>query len=912
MDRVREHIQLAIGAVALGMLTYSEVADALTSLFEREEPCTVLEFWTQEGHLDEIQIAEARTILKKARTYVAPMENRLDTVLHTPDAMSIAELLIARDSQTSPIVNTMLVNTMMGGPNQSLVKPAPARIKPPTIPAPAQAHADLPKAPPRYQRRKFIGAGGAGQVTETFDRVLKRSVALKSLLKNRKNSLAEETLMAEAQLTASLEHPNIIPVYDAGIDEQGRSFYAMRLIDEPDLEEILCRLNEADEETCKRFTLGRLLRDFMQVCQAVQYANSRGIIHCDLKPQNIVLGPFGEVLVLDWGLAHNVSSNVISRGGTPGYMAPEQLDPEVTSFDARTDVFAMGSILYQILTGEWAFEVETVSDYLKLLHRGSKGEAVVAPPMIRFPDKEIPKELSDICMRALAMNLDDRLGSARELGDAIESFLDRTEDLKRRTSEAKRHIESGDELSERYFEFVESRPEQTEHLLDLRSKIHPWDPVEAKAELWDAEALTNVTTMLRIRTLQAAVTSYEQALELVANQGQARRGLAKLYWAELNDAKQRRDEPNQIYFEGLVRRYDDSGLVDALDAPATLIVSCDEKNPATLRVATLAEQGRRLTVVNERPLPQGDSKISLSSGQYSIRLSHEATEVRFPLRLEPGEEREVSVNTRILTQLDADEVYVPGGDALIAVDPANPASTALYEAHVRAFAIRRFPVTFREYLAFLDDLRSHNIEIGQLIPRDRKGIAYWQWNGRWEPHRMPGSHELAETLKLPAFGVTALAAEQFADWLSEQTGRFYRLPHNREWEKAGRGTDGRRYPWGDHFDALFCKMRDSREGLPTPEPVGTFESDISPYGVRDLAGTIAEWVLPDEGYLGTENEKRYFSRGGAWCDWEIDCGLGRRRIYFARERSARVGFRLLREVSNAVTSRPTPAPKDDA
>jgi serine/threonine-protein kinase len=148
---------------------------------------------------------------------------------------------------------------------------------------------------------------------------------------------------------------------------------------------------------------------------------------------------------------------------------------------------------------------------------------------------------------------------------------------------------------------------------------------------------------------------------------------------------------------------------------------------------------------------------------------------------------------------------------------------------------------------------------------------------------------------VPVIGISALSAEAYAAWLSNKHGRTWRLPTELEWEKAGRGTDMRVYPWGDHFDATFCKMRDSRPGTPLVEPMGLFESDVSPYGVRDLAGGVADWCIPDHRRTAPREPREVVSRGGAWCDWAIDCRLASRRRYLATEHSARVGVRLARD-----------------
>jgi len=175
------------------------------------------------------------------------------------------------------------------------------------------------------------------------------------------------------------------------------------------------------------------------------------------------------------------------------------------------------------------------------------------------------------------------------------------------------------------------------------------------------------------------------------------------------------------------------------------------------------------------------------------------------------------------------------------------------------------------------------------------GAPLWEWRaGRFEPARVAEwPLARAELLRLPVFGVDVRSALRYAAWRSAATGRGYRLPTELEWEKAARGVDGRTYPWGDRFDAAFCKMRESRPGLAAPEPPGAFADDVSPYGVCDLAGGVADWVVPLGG--GTDGDALMVTRGGAWCDWRVDCRVDARRIYHAGERSSRVGFRLARD-----------------
>jgi serine/threonine protein kinase len=169
----------------------------------------------------------------------------------------------------------------------------------------------------RYEIVREIGRGGMGIVYEAFDRELSRKVAIKVV----------DARNAEAQLVATLEHPGIVPVHDAGVLPDGRSFYVMKLVRGETLAQ---RLPATDSER---------LRLFLRICEPVAFAHARGIVHCDLKPSNVMAGEFGEVLVMDWGIANG-------RGGTKGYMAPEQAAGDITT---AADVFALGTMLGQMI-----------------------------------------------------------------------------------------------------------------------------------------------------------------------------------------------------------------------------------------------------------------------------------------------------------------------------------------------------------------------------------------------------------------------------------------------------------------------------------------------------------------------------------------------------------------------------------
>jgi formylglycine-generating enzyme required for sulfatase activity len=744
----------------------------------------------------------------------------------------------------------------------------------------------------RYVDPKAVGAGGMGVVVAHTDTRLSRRVALKTLQPEYKDRPDLAALLArEARITGNLEHPGIIPVYDAGRTEEGAPFYVMKLVEAPTLAELLHR-DPGEDDGVAEHGLARLLRVFVQICQAVDFAHSRGVVHCDLKPSNILLGSFGQVLVLDWGLAYVAEDGAIGRGGTLGYLSPEQMKTG-GAIDARTDVYALGSILYEVLCKARPFPEEAYAVPGGLRHPG------VLPPPPRVAAAQVPpEELEEICLQALAIRPEERYQSAGALAAEIETFLEGTKERDRRGRRADELTESADELAANYFELVGSRPERVSGVEALRAGVAPWELPERKRALWDAEDSLVVTDTLALRTLQAAAATYEQALDEVRDHAEARRGLVRLYSAELKRAELRRHERDRIYFEGLVNQYDDGSLARAMAGSGSLTVEC-AGGSAEVSLSRIEEQGRRLLplgtkVLGKTPLPA----VPLVLGTYLVTATAPGLRpVRFPLVVKGGSDLRVTLDLRALADQAEDEVLVPGGLAMLGGDDGTPGGAQLREVHVPSFFIQERPVSFREYLTFLTEVMQTLGEKGRaLAPRHGQNAPFWTWNGHgFTPAEIDQWGDDPERLlEVPVFGVDLRCAEAYASWKSKRTGHRYRLPTEAEWEKAARGSDGRLYPWGDHFDASFCSMRESSPGAPRPHPRGQFDADVSPFGVRDMAGGVADWVIPAS-ESRRKGVREIVSRGGAWSDWRADCLLTVHRTYLVGERSARVGFRLVRE-----------------
>jgi serine/threonine protein kinase len=307
--------------------------------------------------------------------------------------------------------------------------------------------ADLPDlGGTKYRVIKRVASGGMGTVYLTQDVNLGRKVAVKVMNLHDPSGALASRMLREAQIVALLEHPSIVPIHDVGTLSDGRVFYAMKLVHGSRLDQYVASISSLPDR----------LRVFQKVCEAVAFAHAHGVIHRDLKPENIMVGAFGEVLVMDWGVAKILSSRTgdnehrVENGrvnlddsdidatatlplgpldddiedtkggtviGTPAYMSPEQALGKTSLLDERTDIYALGAILYFLMTGRPPFDPSTMAD---------AREQIVnkAPVRPRHFSPKPPRSIEAVALKAMTKRHEDRYASAQEMADDIVRFLD--------------------------------------------------------------------------------------------------------------------------------------------------------------------------------------------------------------------------------------------------------------------------------------------------------------------------------------------------------------------------------------------------------------------------------------------------------------------------------------------------------
>lgn len=825
------------------------------------------------------------------------------------------------------------------------------------------------KAEQRYAELELLGSGGMGRVVRVQDQQLQRVVAMK-LLKS--EWLQEPELvhrfLEEARATAQLQHPGIVPVYDLGKYPDGRYYFTMKEVKGRTLTDMIRLYHESqqgmgNESGGERLRLRGLIDTFRRVCETVAYAHSRDVFHRDLKPDNIMLGEHGEVLVLDWGLVKLAKSKTKTKQlatkagvfetqagviqGTPAYMSPEQARGEQDKIGCRSDVYALGAILYQILSGRPPVEGKTVARILaqvvagQIPSPGRMDEEIVSLAHTQWQEKHeqgqftpallLPAMLVQICDKAMSLVPEERYAHAGEMAKEIALWLEGAKQRERGLEVV--------ELARARLPKIQNLREQAtvlqyeaEYLLN---RVEDWEAEEKKLPAWEKQE--KAAQLLREAQLQEleAEQLLQGALTHAPDLIEAHLALSDIYRQIHQRAERVGDEELVVRTERRLQSH-----LEFLPADHTTRVAytaylkgdgalslCTIPTQAEVQLFRYVRKHRRMVLVLERSLGTTPlCHLSLPLGSYLLVVQKPGHEnVLYPVsigRMEhwdgirPHDKEPEPLVLPQAGQLRPEECYVPGGWYQAGGDEKARGSFAKQQVWVDSFWIQRFPVTHRDYLLYLQDLiqQGREEEALRVAPKRRSGdvdsIIYERdAQGLFV---LPTAKNYPMLPEQPVVWVSWFDAKAYAQWYSEHTGESWRLASEIEWEKAARGVDGRLYPWGNSTDPSYSCMSQSHRGEKHAHTVDSFPIDESPYGVRGMAGNVRNWCLdvyhPDgpekkhqrferELWLTTcavEGDVQRVIRGGSWTD---DANITRTAFRSWRRASFRcsyLGVRLVR------------------
>ncbi len=787
-----------------------------------------------------------------------------------------------------------------------------------------------------YELLSEIGRGGMGIVWRARDTRLGRDVAVKVLLAGEDASPTTiARFLREARAAAQLGvHPNVVAVLDVGDEGGARPYIVMDLVEGPPLDELI------DEGSLSPARAAEIARG---VALGVAHAHARGVLHRDLKPSNVLVAADGVPRLTDFGLARFLEDpRGLTRSGTPvgtpHYMSPEQASGDLGRVDTRADVYGLGAVLYDLLTGRPPHDGETTTEILR---------RVVAedPPPPRRVKPDVPRDLETVCLRALEKEPSRRTPSAAAFAEDLARFLRgepvearRTGPLGRLARRIRRNpapwtvgavlgamlVAGGSAVAAkaaaaraaaaRDFEIGEAVARS-----DPAAALERFAAVAARFPDWPG--LTEATEAARARAAAAGKETREQEVAVLAGRGKAARGrfekateppereaawqqawgfylaaretavaggleeaardptdrLADLAWGRLREAEGEGRAADATRFEALLREHGAERYAREIEGAGTLTLATDPSGAEVeCRRYREAEPGR----LEDAPFDPAtgawpDGPVSLGTtplerarfpmGSYLLVLRRDGYRpVRYPVLVERLEEDRPREPVRLLTdeQIGAGWIYVPAGEAFLGGDLQAPSTEPGRRAWIGGLLLMEREVTMGEYVEFLEDLLARGAppaSVQARCPRNAPASSHFYLVRDGALVAPPATRKLDPAW--PALAMSWSDVQAYAEWWSSKNGRRARPPSQEEWERAARGADRRPFPWGEGFRWEWVVGGQSPihgGGTPKPFPPGTAPVDLSPFGVRDLAGSCAEWCG------GEESPGIQATRGGGW------------------------------------------------
>ena len=713
----------------------------------------------------------------------------------------------------------------------------------------AEIERTWPDFPDRYEVLEHHASGGMGEIWRVRDRRLDRTLAGK-VLPSAHTGNARERFEREAQTLARLDHPAIVGIIDVGTLSDGRPWFTMPLIRGETLDRRIDRWRGTRDDA----TLRRHVETIRTVAQAIAHAHERGVIHRDVKPANVIVGRYGEVRLLDWGIAKveglgelggALSGPAIRVGtviGTPGFLAPEQASGDPSKHGPHSDVFALGASLYNVLAGK--------------------------PPHRAGPDAYPgPPNLADLVKRATSPSPQDR-PTAEQFVKTLDDHLDgayRAELARQKVDEVRPQWSEIRELNE---QAAEAEAEARKLAAGLPKHASVDDKLPGWRKEDRARRLRRRATLARLEQVQAlhgALNLHDECVE-------AHEELADLYADDLIQAERAGDRTAAAVALKLLDQHDRGRHTALIRGEARLTL---ETTPPGVRVVIqqYRERDRRLVPYKENELGRTPISVDVYNGSHLVTFRREGqADVCYPVLLARGAAWE-SRRPIPLPEVPEGWCYVPEGPFLSGGDRGAPDGLPASHPWMDGFLMRRTATTVAEYAEFV---------------REHPERAPMAMDGPYLLRVVAGVVSLDEGVdpRQPVSGITWADATAFAAWAGG------RLPTSLEWEKAARGVDGRHYPWGDR-EVAFSAGANAREGAPRPWSVGSMPTDASPYGVVDMAGNVRCWT--SDTYNPGDDSLRII-RGGSYID-QVHYSRSAGRFAANPDRRMKVvGVRLVRDL----------------
>ena len=796
----------------------------------------------------------------------------------------------------------------------------------------------------RYAEIGTLGSGGMGEVFRVLDRDLNRTVALKAIRRDlMANPRALSRFVSEAQVTGQLQHPGIVPVHDIGRLPDGRMYFAMQEVRGRELGDVIREVHEARsavgwEPAPSGWTFRRLVDAFLKVCEAVGYAHVRKVIHRDIKPENILVGEFGEVLVLDWGLARvtdddidftddlgqaivtdrardNRNATVAGAiAGTPAYMPPEQARGDREAQGTWSDVWSLGAVLYELLSGRAPFVGPDAESILAMVLKQD-----VAP----LPaTADVPEPLRNVVSKALQRDPRKRYRNAGELAADINAWIEGSRRREAALLLVRQAEERGRSIGGMAGRAAALRAEADRHL----STLHPTETVDLKRLAWrrfeEARGLERGADVLETVAAQLASAALVQVTDLP----EAHAFLADHYQRAHARAEARGNEAATERYRTLLQAHDNGRHAKYLAGDGTITLFTDPEE-ATVDMFRYVERDRMMVLEpfgKPQKLPLRGMPIPMGSYQFVIRAPNRHV-TRYPVHIRRGEHWQgispdttstVPIYLPSQNEVEEDEIYVPPGWFSAGIDVET--NTPRAKVWIDGFVIQRFPVTNAQYLEFLNDLlrKWRNEDALRFAPwphvRAFAGAMQLEKDRSGHYALPPDTNGDPIGRDWPVSMIDWNGAVAYAQWVSARDGKPWTLPYEFEWEKAARGVDGRTFPMGNHMDPTWTCMGDSHLGHPTHASVEAYPADESPYGVCGMAGNVRDWCrdrytvrgprISSKAKIGLDRQTapihgepiRRAVRGGSWMGRAEDCASTWRNGFLDDEHLIDVGFRLVR------------------